>query len=186
MTVQLTPTQTIEQPRKGQTAALLEEAADIVKPVVAKQAAALAEHVSERIEASVDGMDESYGKMTLAALWPTLPSPVRLLVGLGMLASVVIAAFLALTIYRQPGTYDLLDVLVVAAMPMVGVVLLTVLPVKTLAYGTLKIGAEMAHRKLAHSEQTCNVSQSTNAAKSAINETPDPAPDKRTAINSEH
>ena len=59
-----------------------------------------------------------------------------------MLASVVIAAFLALTIYRQPGTYDLLDVLVVAAMPMVGVVLLTVLPVKTLAYGTLKIGAE--------------------------------------------
>ena len=183
---QITPSMAAELPRKGPTAELLGEVADIAKPIMAEQFAELSEHVSDRIESSIENMDEQYGKMTIAALWPTLPSPVRVLSVLAIIASVVIAGLLAVALYQQPGTYGLLDVALVSAMPLVGVTLLLVLPVKTLALGTTKLAAEAMRRRLAHSEQTSNVSQSTNAAKSAINELTDSASAARKAINSEH
>lgn len=142
----------------------------------AKDVAATA---TDGIMHAIENMDPKYAKETLGTLFPVLSLPVKLLIVLMCMTCVALSGALAFEMRAQPAQFDVYDVAVICSLPLVGILLLCAVPIKSLAYGSAALGAEILHRKIQQSEQL---------ATAVTEEVTDnqPASGMREQTNSEH
>lgn len=147
----------------------------------------VANTATDGIMQAIENMDPKYAKETLGTLFPVLSLPIKLLIVLMCLACVAISGAMAFEMHGLPAQFDVYDVAVICALPLVGILLLCAVPIKSLAYGSAALGAEILHRKIQHSERL----QSSGDGVAVAPDTDSladkkPAADLREQTNSEH
>lgn len=118
-----------------------------IKPMIVEQVGTLAERMEAQAVSSIDGLDEKYAKETMMTLWPELSLPVKLIVLVMSLGTVIICCLNAAGIYLV-ATEDVLDEIIVSFLPLFGLFVFCTWPIKTLAYTSLSVGAKVAEARM--------------------------------------
>lgn len=102
---------------------------------------------------AIENMDPKYAKETLGTLFPVLALPVKLLIVLMCMACVAVSGYMTYEMHTLPSLYDVYDVAFICALPLIGILVLCAIPIKSLAHGSAALGAELLSRRIQHSER---------------------------------
>lgn len=118
-----------------------------LRPMLIEQIGQFGQSMSKLAVDSIEGMDAKYGKETIMTLWPSLSRPVKALIWL--LAFATIAIDVSMTHdYMRREVVDLFDAATVGLLPLFGLYVFAVVPIKTLAYTSLSVGAKVVEARL--------------------------------------
>jgi hypothetical protein len=163
------------------------ELAQSLSEVVKDKAKDVANTASDGIMQAIENMDPKYAKETLGTLFPVLSLPVKLLIVLMSLACVALSGAMAYEMHGLPAQFDVYDVAAICALPLVGILLLCAVPIKSLAYGSAALGAEILHRKIQHSERLRSSGEEVTVKPDTVNAAAADKPaDQREQTHSEH
>ncbi|MGL5397298.1 MAG: hypothetical protein ACRDBQ_18775 [Shewanella sp.] len=118
-----------------------------IKPMIVEQVGTLAMRMEAQAVTSIEGLDEKYAKETMMTLWPELSLPVKLIVLMMSIGTVIICGLNAAGLY-EVATEDVLDQVIVSILPLFGLFVFCTWPIKTLAYTSLSVGAKVAEARM--------------------------------------
>lgn len=100
---------------------------------------------------SVEGLDAAYSKETMLTIYPSLQKVQKLLIWLLVFAALVGCGYVLFDVVSKP-PYDIVDVVIIALSPIFVLLVVVSVPIKTLAYTSLQIGAKVIEAKAKKSE----------------------------------
>lgn len=118
-----------------------------LRPLIIEQIGNFGKSMENLATASIEGMDAKYGKETIMTLWPSLSFPVKAIIILLVLTTIGTDIYMMIDILRRDAV-ELFDAVTVGLLPLIGLLLFCTVPIKTLAYTSLSVGAKVVEARL--------------------------------------
>lgn len=164
------------------------ELAGALSEVAAEKSKEMAEAAKTGLLEAIENMDEKYAKETLATLFPVLSLPVKLLIAFMGIVGMVISGLMAYEVHLHPEQFDIYDMVAILSLPFVGILLLAAIPIKSLAYSSALLGAEVLRNRIQqNSEHTTKSGEKVTVEPDTVEAAAADKPaDLREQTNSEH
>lgn len=133
-----------------------------LRPILISQIGNIGKSMENLAVESIEGMDAKYGKETIMTLWPSLAFPVKLIIMLLVLTTIGSDIYMMIDMLRRE-VVELFDVVTVGLLPLIGLLLFCTVPIKTLAYTSLSVGAKVVEARLQKS--TASKPSTSNTSK---------------------
>jgi len=118
-----------------------------LRPMLIQQIGTLGKTMEKLAIDSIEGMDAKYGKETIMTLWPSLSLPVKAIIVLLALATAGGDIYMTHD-FVQREVVELFDAVTVAVVPLFALFIFATVPIKTLAYTSLSVGAKVVEARL--------------------------------------
>lgn len=118
-----------------------------LRPLIVEQVNNFGKTMENLATASIEGMDAKYGKETIMTLWPSLSFPVKAIIILLVLTTIGTDIYMMTDILRREAV-ELFDAVTIGLLPLIGLLLFCTVPIKTLAYTSLSVGAKVVEARL--------------------------------------
>ncbi|QVW28602.1 hypothetical protein pEaSNUABM8_00105 [Erwinia phage pEa_SNUABM_8] len=118
-----------------------------LRPLIVEQVSNFGKSMENLAVGSIEGMDAKYGKETIMTLWPSLSFPVKAIIWILVLFTIGTDVYMMTDILRREAV-DLFDAATIGLLPLIGLLLFCTVPIKTLAYTSLSVGAKVVEARL--------------------------------------
>ncbi|QVW55863.1 hypothetical protein pEaSNUABM9_00282 [Erwinia phage pEa_SNUABM_9] len=118
-----------------------------LRPLIVEQVGNFGKSMENLAVGSIEGMDAKYGKETIMTLWPSLSFPVKAIIWILVLFTIGTDVYMMTDILRREAV-DLFDAATIGLLPLIGLLLFCTVPIKTLAYTSLSVGAKVVEARL--------------------------------------
>ncbi|ANZ48662.1 hypothetical protein BIZ83_gp191 [Erwinia phage vB_EamM_ChrisDB] len=118
-----------------------------LRPLIVEQVGNFGKTMENLAVGAIEGLDAKYGKETIMTLWPSLSFPVKAIIWILVLFTIGTDVYMMTDILRREAV-DLFDAATIGLLPLIGLLLFCTVPIKTLAYTSLSVGAKVVEARL--------------------------------------
>lgn len=118
-----------------------------LRPLIVEQVGNFGKSMENLAVGAIEGLDAKYGKETIMTLWPSLSFPVKAIIWILVLFTIGTDVYMMTDILRREAV-DLFDAATIGLLPLIGLLLFCTVPIKTLAYTSLSVGAKVVEARL--------------------------------------